>query len=980
MGVFESLSKTIRLPPGAAGGGLRDAQIAAIHAVAAHFWDSIQPALVVMPTGSGKTAVMIASAIVLRATRVLVVSPNRLLREQLVEKFEALQPLRELGALGATDPGPLVHEVTKRITTKKGWASLTKYDVVIGVPMSISPGLPDVAEPPTDLFDLILFDEAHHRAAPSYAAIAAAFPKARQVQFTATPFRRDQRRIPGDLIFTYELARARRDGVYGELKFCPVKAEPGDDKAIATAAAAQLRADKAAGLDHRLVVRAESRSRSTEIARAYASTKLKLKVIHSGLSSAYVKRAVADLVSGKLEGVIAVDMLGEGFDLPNLKVAALHHPHKTLAVTLQFIGRFARTKDSKLGTATFFAIPGEVAGEAARLFVPGAEWNEIVEDMSRARIDVEKETRKVIDGFSPVGGEADDDQAEITRAQLWSLRPFVHAKVYEVLEPPELDVELELPSGARALFTDVNTEQSTLVCVWQQTVRNKWSDSDVLADVTHDLAVVHYVQDAKLVFVCTTRRVNTVYDAIIESVAGQVYRRLAPDEVNRVLKGLDSLKIFNAGMRNRAGATGGVGESYRISSGSSVDRDIDAVDTATYDQGHAMCSGTENGSGTVIGFSTASKIWSNKYAPIAALLTWFRAAAKKLRDDRPMPARSMFERLGVPSRLATLPSVVVGADLPAAAYSRPTAHVAMGHRSAWLLDLEVVVLPSQTSTELSLVFSDGNLSIPIKYDITKVPQFTGGNAFARAATLTDATGQRGDDLFVAFLNAHPPTFFLNDLSTVVGDNLSSAPGGNVLAIRDQIEAIDWAAGGINPHLEKPAAGRGRKYARSLFEYVESRLKSEKVSVLFFDDSSNEVADYVAVRSQAERVLVQLFHCKAARGPKPPAKTAPVPNERVDDLYEVLGQSIKCRRWLEPQKLITQLMQRTVTTKTSKFVVGDPTVLKTSLADVTRVDFEVIVVQPAISTTPKQEVADLLASADGYQQGARLRFWGTSPLA
>src|SRR5262249_39587248 len=149
----------------------------------------------------------------------------------------------------------------------------------------------------------------------------------------------------------------------------------------------------------------------------------------------------------------------------------------------------------------------------------------------------------------------------------------------------------------------------------------------------------------------------------------------APDEVNRVLKGLENLKIFGAGMRNRAGATGGGGESYRIVTGPSVDGDIDAMDAATYDQGHAMCSGIENGRTMVIGFSTGSKIWSNQYAPIAALFSWFREAAKKLRDDRPTPARSMFEKLGVPSRLSTLPSVVVGADLPAAAYLRPGAHV-----------------------------------------------------------------------------------------------------------------------------------------------------------------------------------------------------------------------------------------------------------------------------------------------------------------
>lgn len=39
--------------------------------------------------------------------------------------------------------------------------------------------------------------------------------------------------------------------------------------------------------------------------------------------------------------------MGEGFDFPFLKIAAIHAPHQSLAVTLQFIGRFARTRYSK---------------------------------------------------------------------------------------------------------------------------------------------------------------------------------------------------------------------------------------------------------------------------------------------------------------------------------------------------------------------------------------------------------------------------------------------------------------------------------------------------------------------------------------------------------------------------------------------------------------------------------------------------------
>ncbi len=42
--------------------GFRSAQLAAIHAVSAHFFNSNQPAIVTMPTGAGKTTVLMATA------------------------------------------------------------------------------------------------------------------------------------------------------------------------------------------------------------------------------------------------------------------------------------------------------------------------------------------------------------------------------------------------------------------------------------------------------------------------------------------------------------------------------------------------------------------------------------------------------------------------------------------------------------------------------------------------------------------------------------------------------------------------------------------------------------------------------------------------------------------------------------------------------------------------------------------------------
>ncbi|WP_258863412.1 hypothetical protein [Streptococcus agalactiae] len=42
-------------------------------------------------------------------------------------------------------------------------------------------------------------------------------------------------------------------------------------------------------------------------------------------------------------------MFGEGIDIPSLKVAAIHDKYKSLPITLQFMGRFARSGKERLG-------------------------------------------------------------------------------------------------------------------------------------------------------------------------------------------------------------------------------------------------------------------------------------------------------------------------------------------------------------------------------------------------------------------------------------------------------------------------------------------------------------------------------------------------------------------------------------------------------------------------------------------------------
>jgi hypothetical protein len=78
--------------------GLRSPQIGALHALLAHWTVTVEPATIVMPTGTGKTETMLAMLIATRPERLLVVVPTDPLREQVAEKFLGLGVLPSVGS------------------------------------------------------------------------------------------------------------------------------------------------------------------------------------------------------------------------------------------------------------------------------------------------------------------------------------------------------------------------------------------------------------------------------------------------------------------------------------------------------------------------------------------------------------------------------------------------------------------------------------------------------------------------------------------------------------------------------------------------------------------------------------------------------------------------------------------------------------------------------------------------------------------
>ncbi len=259
---FSDQEQKLRLHPlEAPNTGFRPGQLGALHSMVAHFSVYDEPAIVSLPTGYGKTGIIMAVPFLLGAKRVLVVEPSDVLRRANNRTFRDLSTLRKLSVIPADMPNPEVLGQKGRPANPEEWEEIEQYDVVVSTPGSTSP----VNEPRSrsDLFDLVIFDEAHHAPAETWSAYLEHYKGARFAFLTATPFRRDKKTIPGRLAYYYPVSRASKESAFGRVRFRAASVqndldEHEVDRAIAKAAIQQLREDRNAQFDHRLFARAAS--------------------------------------------------------------------------------------------------------------------------------------------------------------------------------------------------------------------------------------------------------------------------------------------------------------------------------------------------------------------------------------------------------------------------------------------------------------------------------------------------------------------------------------------------------------------------------------------------------------------------------------------------------------------------------------------------------------------------------------------------
>lgn len=928
-------------------GQLRKAQLGAAWALSAHSTVSTQPGLVVLPTGVGKTLVLCLAPYLLRARRVLVVTPGRLVRAQVSAAFETLEDLKSAGALAPDTPPPKVVRVEHRATSDD-WATWRKADVVIGTPNVLSHGYPEVQRVPPDLFDLVVFDEAHHLPAHVWTAILEGID-APAVLLTATPTRRDGKPLAGDLVYAYPLSQAIADGVYAPVRFRPVALEDGDDpdRAIALAARDRLADPMHRGAGSRLLVRTGTRVEAERLVQVYADIGLDVGLVLGNTAPATVRRILRDVTDGRLQGFVAVGAMIEGFDFPALKIAAYHHPHRSLAPTLQFLGRLSRVTPHAV-SGELLAIPEQVEGETRELYNQDRDWAELMPEIVDAAQREEQAIRRYV-ADAHVAGPLDLPPRAIT--------PPKSARIYRMADDatPTLDVEPERIGRARVVFRLYDPGTELVAFVTHRTVQQRWAESTLLSVPEFELHLATWIDEQRVLFVSTESR--PALDDLLQCFgAAHAVRNLAPDDLVRLISAANPGSYFSVGLR-AAHARRAQGASYDMTAGPAVQSALGYTDRASTILGHLMARPQTGNRGT-LGFSVAkSKLWEPDNAQ--SLLDFRHWAVERAADlDRPAASAGLpglDVQLGEP--FTTFPTGVLGVALDASfltgehLLTRSGSVVDAGDVGV-LADLE-----DEETLEITLVVGDDPVWQGRQAPNGAVAEAEHGNV----QVLVAATAEMID--VPRALRDAPLAIFFTDGSTVVGD-VRLAPRQVPAAIpADRLLADPWS--GID--ITREVGPQGSVQART------AELAADATWVAT-DHTSYELADYISLAIDDNTARLRFFHCKGSGGSKP--------GRRVGDLYEVIGQVVKnVPRTLDTPLLWPELLRRLDDRDAFKLVHGDEADFREQLQQLSQdhqreVQIEIIAVQPGVSISDLQDWPigrALLHAADGWCTSENVQF-------
>ena len=949
--------------------GLRECQIGAFWATCAHFTASNSPALIVMPTGSGKTAVMMLLAFGLRASRVLVISPAVVLRDQTARKFASLDDLIKAKALPKNIGKPKVYVQEARITSKELWNALREYDVVVATPHTTSQGYHrEIIKPPEDLFDIVFFDEAHHARAPSWDILLKDFEKSKCILLTATPFRLDKRALPGHLVYYYPMSRAIDRGIYRPIEYHPVKAPSlGDwNRLLCEKAKELLTKEKNNSRRTKLLIRTSRVHKSKSLITLYKSQGILVDEVNYRKSLRENQAVLNAIKQDKLDGVICVGMLGEGLDIPELKIAVLHDPPKSFPFTLQFIGRVSRPAHGQVGSAHVIANPEQIraknVGEIMRrLYHQDESWHQLVPKLVEEIVGPILRYNQTLLRDSVRGVVNPRDIA-----------PFFSARLYNV-KPDDLNLNESLDLGKVKILSDFLIDENFRGLITESAAPPPWGTKLDLELRDYNLHLYYYHRRSETLFESTTS------DAIAAQIRKQIIngkpKRCSGEELIRAMQSRETVHYLMVGLANVLGRSPSL-PTYKILMGTEVEGTLKPTDGRAFTPGHALAKISKEETRGIASFQ--GRVWAIKRASLMEYRDWcdsigdlivkhksatsypglgFSTSGKRVNKipDQPIAVLFNYCALGYHLTLVSIDSKPLSVEM-----SSPEFKLKKFSKDG--RTLSAILYPNASHEGIPLVYNvTGNQWTVKKRAIYKVK--------------VDSGHQVSEFTLEDFLIEYPPHIYLGNGGVLINGELYQ-PKRLFNALPDAcfLKETDWSNCDITVELKAqdkfPEVGK-----LAIHDWLKEKLKIEtgEDAIILKDHGTGEIADFIVVEPR-ERTI-RFYHCKRS--------SRKAPGARLEDL-KVLEQAYRSILWIGKPNLLSEIASRATSKNrpNSKLIKGTVKMVKrlAKRFQPSAWTYQVIIVQPGLDckkAVKKQNTNTLLLACYEWlhSSGASLLIMG-----
>jgi hypothetical protein len=749
--------------------------------------------------------------------------------------------------------------------------------------------------------------------------------------------------------FSYPPKKAQEEGYFKPIRFRPVTEfnRKKVDATIATKAVEELRRDLEKG--HILMARVDTVTRAKQVFELYSKhPEFNPVQLHTGIKSQQARDAIRRrIISGESRIVVCVDMLGEGFDLPELKIAAFHDIRKTLAVTLQLAGRFTRSRPD-LGDAVFIANTADVnvQQELRKLYTRDPDWNVLLPELSDSMIGEQLSLQEFLRGFTDF----------TTEIPLKTVRPATSAVVYKTRchdwRPENFGLGMPASESCEQVHHTINAGKHTLIIVTARRMPLRWTDVETLYSLDWELYIVIWSHEQNLLFINGSTNAGD-YKALAQAIAGNDVELIRGQDIFRTFSGVNRLRLQNVGLTEQLGRN----VRYTGRMGSDVEPALTPAQRQRARKSVLSGTGYENGETATVGASRKGRIWSHQRTRVDQLVEWCKRIGAKLLDTSIDPDEVLKGTLEAKTILERPMIMPIAVDWPEEMYTTP--------ETTWSVSIDGVEIPlSELEIELVNPSVDRALRIAIASEKERAELqlefFEDGGGDSRIPNYRFfALGERRVEVHhgssqgesvESFFYYDPPVVWFADGSSLEGNQHVPLKSTHAPYDATKIQVLDWNGANIRNESQGRTKDQTSIQTRLILE-----LKKRDYSIIFDDDDSGEAADIVAIRLVGEpsaptSIDVEFYHCKYS--------SEDAPGHRVEDLYEVCGQAQKSIAWMSsPQKkidLFTHLLRREAKRQDdggpTRFEVGGWESLQTirEMSHLCAVKLSIYIVQPGVS--------------------------------